>query len=675
MAPAAAATDGRTPGLAFRIFLAIALVVLAALGGALLLTSGTARRAADRAVEQELSAAHLTIQEAIEARARTLRQVLAGQASFTPVVARLDAAVTAGDRGTLLDVADELRSQVEAAWILLTDRSGHVVAWTLLPEAAGDPLGESALVARALSGESTSGIWIEPTPEGDSLFHAVSVPLREPSSGNVLGAIVAALPLDAAFAERLRRQTGSQIVFAAPDTTGQVHVLTSTLPPATHQTLSLSLQSVVFDTAEIRLTLEGDDWIGAVGPLRTASQQTVARYVSLRSRSAALASFDALRRSIVLAFGGSILLALVAAVLVARQIARPVARLASAVREAESGRYDVKVPSGGPAEIGTLASAFRRLLGELRAKEELVEFLGKQVTPTVPMQPHRGTASVLTPGSRFAGRYEIKEILGEGGMGVVYRAVDLELKEQVAIKTLRPEFAGADATSIERFRQEIRLARRITHRNVVRLHDLGEVNGQHYITMEYIEGRSLARVLQRRGQLPVPAALTVGRQLCRALEAAHEVGVVHRDIKPANLLLDPAGVLKVMDFGIARLTDGRRRGEPALTQAGLVIGTPAYMAPEQLMADEVDARADLYAAGAVLFESLTGRNVWPGVGYPQIIAVVLENPLPELAPLAPDVPTELIAVIMRALAKRRDDRWPSASQMLAALEGVEVVDV
>lgn len=674
MARAAAATDGRTLGLALRIFLAIALVVLAALGGALLLTSGTARRAADRGVQQELSSTRVAIEEALEARAHTLAQVVAGQASFTPVVARLDAAVAAGDRGTLLDVADELRTQVEADWILLTDRSGALVAWTLHPDAAGDPMGESALVARALGGETASGIWIEPTPQGDALYHAVAVPLREPSSGNVLGAVVAALPLDAAFAERLRRQTGSQIAFAAPDTTGEIRILASTLPPATHSALAQALRSVVFDTAQIRVSLAGEDWIGAVGPLRTAAQQTVARYVSLRSRSAALAGFATLRRSILLAFGGGILLALIAAILVARQIARPVARLASAVRQAEGGRYNVKVPAGGPAEIGTLASAFRRLLAELRAKEELVEFLGKQSSPTTPMTPSRASTSVLAPGSRFAGRYEVKEVLGEGGMGVVYRAMDLELKEQVAIKALRPDFAGIDPTSVERFRQEIRLARRITHRNVVRLHDLGEVDGRHYITMEYVEGRTLAQVLQRRGQLPITAALTVGRQLCRALEAAHEVGVVHRDIKPANLLLDAAGILKVMDFGIARLADGRAREEPALTRAGLIIGTPAYMAPEQLMGEEIDARVDLFAAGAVLFESLSGRSLWPGVGYPQIIAVTLENPIPELAPLAPEAPPALIAVVMRALAKRREDRWSSASAMLEMLEGVEVVD-
>lgn len=152
------------------------------------------------------------------------------------------------------------------------------------------------------------------------------------------------------------------------------------------------------------------------------------------------------------------------------------------------------------------------------------------------------------------------------------------------------------------------------------------------------------------------------------------MGVVHRDIKPANLLLDAAGILKVMDFGIARLADGRAREEPALTQAGLIIGTPAYMAPEQLMGEEIDARVDLFAAGAVLFESLSGRSLWPGVGYPQIIAVTLENPIPELAPLAPEAPPALIAVVMRALAKRREDRWSSASAMLEMLEGVEVVD-
>src|SRR5260221_2377385 len=193
---------------------------------------------------------------------------------------------------------------------------------------------------------------------------------------------------------------------------------------------------------------------------------------------------------------------------------------------------------------------------------------------------------------------------GMGGRGVVYRAIDKELNEPVAIKTLKSDAMASDPTMLARFKDEIRLARKITHRNVVRTYDLGEVEGMYYITMEFCEGQSLKHLIQSRGHLPVPVALTVGKQLCRALEVAHEQGVIHRDIKPQNLILDPSGTLKVMDFGIARLAS-RSEG---VTQKGMAIGTPEYMAPEQLLGDKVDFRVDLYSAGCVLFECLTGMR-------------------------------------------------------------------
>jgi serine/threonine protein kinase len=177
-------------------------------------------------------------------------------------------------------------------------------------------------------------------------------------------------------------------------------------------------------------------------------------------------------------------------------------------------------------------------------------------------------------------------------MGVVYRAYDMEVGEAVAIKTLRPELGGLDPTLLDRFKQELRLARRITHRNVVRTYDLGEVDGVYYITMELVRGVTVAALIREAGRLAVPATLTIGKQVCRALEVAHEEGIVHRDIKPQNLLVDPSGFLKVMDFGIARLAE-RPVGGGQLTAAGVVVGTPQYMAPEQLFGEPVDGRSGL----------------------------------------------------------------------------------
>jgi serine/threonine protein kinase len=276
----------------------------------------------------------------------------------------------------------------------------------------------------------------------------------------------------------------------------------------------------------------------------------------------------------------------------------------------------------------------------------------------------------LLPGSVFAGRYEIGEVLGRGGMGVVYRAQDRQLGEAVAIKVLRPELGSLDPTVLERFKQELRLARRITHRNVVRTYDLGEAGGTHYITMELVRGTTLATFIRDAGRLDVRATLTIGKQLCRALEVAHEEGIVHRDIKPQNLLVDPAGFLKVMDFGIARLAERGPDKKEALTAVGVVVGTPQYMAPEQLFGEPVDQRTDLWATGAVLFECVTGRLVFDSPNLGDLGAFHLHGKPPDPAGLNPDVSPEFSRVILRALAHRPADRWQTAAELLRALESV-----
>jgi serine/threonine protein kinase len=224
---------------------------------------------------------------------------------------------------------------------------------------------------------------------------------------------------------------------------------------------------------------------------------------------------------------------------------------------------------------------------------------------------------------------------------------------------------GGGAVALERFKQEIRLARRIAHRNVVRTYDLGEVDGMYYLTMEYVEGTSLKQLIVSRGNLPVAVTLTVGKQLCRALEVAHAEGVIHRDIKPQNIVVDPSGFLKVMDFGIARLAN--RPQDKGLTEAGVSIGTPDYMSPEQLSGAELDQRSDLYATGVVLFECLTGHVPFEADTPWALVAKHLEEEAPNPRVLNPEVPEALAAVILKAMAQDPAQRYASAAEMHDAL--------
>jgi serine/threonine protein kinase/HAMP domain-containing protein len=372
-----------------------------------------------------------------------------------------------------------------------------------------------------------------------------------------------------------------------------------------------------------------------------------------------------------------LLLALGFSVLMARRITRPVRQLVHAARKVSEGQYTGRIEASSGDEIGELADAFGRMVEELREKDRLVEYLrtggqggsGPRAQAATVVGRVDGPGS-LAVGERFAGRYDVQELLGSGGMGVVYRAFDREVGEVVAIKALRPDLGGFDPTLLERFKQELRLARRITHRNVVRTYDLGEVDGVYYITMELVRGTTVATLIREAGRLDVPATLTIGKQVCRALEVAHEEGVIHRDVKPQNLLVDPSGFLKVMDFGIARLAEQRSDPGQALTAAGVVVGTPQYMAPEQLFGNVVDGRADLYATGAVLFECVTGRPVFEAPSLVALLARHLEDTAPDPRQLNPDVPESLSRVILRALQRKPEDRWPTASQFLHALEQV-----
>ncbi|MDH4043769.1 MAG: protein kinase [Gemmatimonadota bacterium] len=353
---------------------------------------------------------------------------------------------------------------------------------------------------------------------------------------------------------------------------------------------------------------------------------------------------------------------------------RALGYVTAAASAVEGGTYQPgtlsEVAARGDA-IGRLARVMDRMAVQVRERESrLRERLDELRSEIGVARRSIDTASVgdgptFRSGERLGTRYEILSVLGRGGMGTVYRARDLELGEEVAIKTVRPELVS-DETFRERFKDEIRLARRISHRNVVRTHDFGETGGVWYLTMEYVEGITLRELLDTRGRLAASVALAVGTQLAECLAVAHEVGVIHRDIKPQNLLLDADGVLKVLDFGVARLAE-RSAG---LTEAGLILGTPAYMSPEQITSEPVDERADLYAAGAVLYECLTGRPPLEAASMVSLIARVLADEPPAPSTIVPDVPPALDDVVLQLLAKRPQDRPPSAAVLVERLQAL-----
>jgi len=272
----------------------------------------------------------------------------------------------------------------------------------------------------------------------------------------------------------------------------------------------------------------------------------------------------------------------------------------------------------------------------------------------------------LLPGMRFGGRYDILGVLGEGGMGVVYKARDLELDDVVALKMLKPAALG-DSEHLDRLKSEIRLARKITHPNVLRTFDFGDVDGRPYISMEYVRGMTLRYLIKQTGRIPYSAALRIARQLSAGLAAAHQVGVLHRDIKPENLILESSGNAKLMDFGIARPL---HRSEPGHTQPGMFVGTPAYSSPEQLSGGEVDARSDVYASGVLMCEMFCGKVPFQGASTMEIYLAQMQREPIKPSAWWPEVPPALEALILRCIEREPAARIQSAIDLNAGLAGL-----
>ena len=282
------------------------------------------------------------------------------------------------------------------------------------------------------------------------------------------------------------------------------------------------------------------------------------------------------------------------------------------------------------------------------------------VSPPAPTAPTAVIVTIdLSPGTLFHGRYEILGPLGRGGMGMVYRAHDKTLDETVAIKVLRPDFAQ-DPTMAARFRSEIKLARKVRHRNVCAIHDYGEERGLLYISMELVEGVDLKRVLRERGALPFEEAFDVSIQIAEGLQAVHDAGIIHRDLKTPNIMVDPQKVARLMDFGIAK----RQEGGGASTATGQILGTPEYMSPEQAQGQRIDFRSDVYALGIVIYEIFTGNVPFRGETPISTILKHLHDPPPIDTARVPDA---LRPVLRRALAKDPAARYASARALTEAL--------
>jgi serine/threonine-protein kinase len=276
-------------------------------------------------------------------------------------------------------------------------------------------------------------------------------------------------------------------------------------------------------------------------------------------------------------------------------------------------------------------------------------------------------AGLVQPGNDFGWRYHIESSLGEGGMGSVYKAYDRELDRMVALKVIRPTLV-ADPSAVQRFKQELLLGSKVSHRNILRIHDLGDVDGMKFISMAFVDGEDLHSMLRREGRLPIHSAVRIAHQITEALAAAHAEGVVHRDLKPHNILIDRAGTAFVSDFGLAKSL--ALSAAPGVTRTGELLGTPRYMAPEQVEGLTVDHRVDLYALGLILYEMVTGTVPFQADSAIQELLQRVRVRAPDPRAVNAETPGPLADVILRCLERNPDARFQSADEILGALEAM-----
>jgi serine/threonine protein kinase len=268
-------------------------------------------------------------------------------------------------------------------------------------------------------------------------------------------------------------------------------------------------------------------------------------------------------------------------------------------------------------------------------------------------------------GSTFADRYKIIEKLGTGGMGAVYRVEDTNIGQDIALKLIKPDIAS-DKKTIERFRNELKTTRMISHRNVCRMFDLAEIEGTYYITMEHVPGEDLKSLIRRVKRLDSATAIAIAKQVCEGLAEAHRLGVIHRDLKSNNIMIDKEGNARIMDFGIARSQVAK-----GITGEGIIIGTPEYMSPEQAEAKEVDHRSDIYSIGVILYEMVTGELPFEG-DTPLSIAMKHKGETPkDPIELNPQIGEDLNRIILRCLEKVKEKRYQSPEELRSELENIE----
>jgi HAMP domain-containing protein len=668
---------GRGFGLATRFFLGAAALVALTVGLSVVLASAKAEGVARERIRGELQrvpALFAGWRDSQMSSRRGQLRALAGQPGTKALLAERGAG---GE--TAHDTALEYARALGAGAVFLFDRRGALIARTDRP---GDEVGRDfsgvSWVQAPLAQLMEASAFIAEVSRGPALSLVAAAPVQQGADAEriLTGVVAAAFRMDVERAREVASVAGGEAAFlvntAERGAVPRLEVVAATAgfqDPGLGRAVSAQSGTTEAQLAAahlrvpFELTSSGNDYLATLVPILSGSGEPAGGLVVGRSKDEELAALREIRRGLLGVGGVILLLSVPLSFLFARALARPIRQLALGAEEIGRGNLEVGLPEAGGGEVGALARAFALMQRELKEKAQLEQLVadlrGRGVDPTLRGVPPLGTdglpASGPVIGHLFALRYEIRGLVGRGGMGAVYRALDRELDEEVAVKVLERNGKGTPASGSEQqLRREIKLARTITHPNVVRAYDFGESDGIRFFTMEYVAGTTLRELLDESGRLALTPALQIAKQVCRGLGAVHRAGIVHGDLKPANVVVMTGGVAKLTDFGVAR---ARRQVGSAFA------GTPPYMSPEQVRGAELDERSDLYSAGVVMFEMFTGRRPFDAGDPFELMRLHLEEPPPNPRTLQPTLPELLADAILSCLAKAKADRPATAADL------------
>lgn len=705
----------RSLTLAGKFFFGGLAVVALVLAVVFALLARWAQRSGEEVVRRELDQSVDLVAQYLSARQRSL----AGGARVFVQSPNFRSFVHEHLNDEVRDQSLEAQEQLEARWVFVVDESGVVLAKSDEPGATGLNMGNVPLIAGALQGNVTTGFGVS----GDSLlFQAVAVPIVVPGQAPI-GALVATKLVDSALARDIKAATSAEVVFYVHDGGGP-RIAATSLDHSRRALLTFDAPS----QPRAHALVNGVRYATQGAGLPTAGGDIVGGYVVMSARDAASADIAEVRRAVL--FAGLLGLALLALAAVAldRAVSRPLRALASVARRAEDGRgaeeTDVVAPSRASRdEVALVAEAVHSLADDVRDRATLAATVSAALpsvaraqgaasaavaaAPVLSMvRVQGGSARASTPASRapaspladvpttepglgdvIAGRYRVDLVLGHGELGVTYRARDRVSNAIVALKRYRASRLGDDVTVVDTLREYLRGTRRLVHRNVVRVREVGEEAGIPFVTMDYVEGITLAALLRANGPLPEDAVLAIAKQLCRAFEAAQACAEVHGSLSPHHILLGYDGLLKVGDFTIARLeremrgarapaSDAPSRSSEIPQLAGATVGAPEYMSPEQLIGEAPTTQTDLYAAGVVLYECVTGATPFRTDSPLAFLAQKLgdaehaagASELRTARPTKSPAAHVLSDVISRMIAPEPARRASSAGELLATLE-------